>query len=178
MSNDENIHTWLKNISRELASESERMKNLDSYDGNMFTKKKYNVVLQGEKYGLGTNIPNDCPAIYIFYSEKEIVNIEPSFNEVGYGSKANLKEDRSKKFIYLGKSYTIKKRIDEHLSSDESSPYSLKYNHEKRKDVLKGTVLYIFELKEEFKGYKEVILSTIETNLHISCEPLVGSRRV
>lgn len=178
MNNDENIHTWLQSISKELKLESDNIKTLDSYDGNMFVNKKYKVMLQSGKYGLGESIINDCPAIYIFYSENEIENIEPSFNEVGYGSKARLKEDRSKNFIYLGKSYTVKERIEEHLSSDESSPYSLKYNHENRKNVLKNTVLYIFELKEEFKEYKEVILSTIETNLHINCKPMIGSGRV
>ena len=64
------------------------------------------------------------------------------------------------------------------MSSDEVSPYSLKYNHENRKNVLKNTVLYIFELKENFKEYKEIILPRIEANLHSDCKPMIGSGRV
>ena len=180
MSNDKNIHTWLQKISEELASEGENIRELDSYNGNMFIKKKYDVTLKNGEYSLGESIIENCPAIYLFYSKDKIVKIEPSFNDVKYGSKAKHKnkKDSSEHIVYLGKSYTVRERIIEHLASEDSSPYSLKYNHEKRKDVLKNTVLYVFELKNDFAEYKEVILSTIETNLHINCKPMIGSGRV
>lgn len=178
MNNDENIHTWLRNIAKKLIIESEEIKKLSSYKGSMFLKKEYDVILKDDKYVLNEKIANDCPAIYIFYSPNGIDSIPASFNDVKYGSKAKPQTSENKKFVYLGKTYTVGERIGCHLESKDSSPYSLKYNHENRKNVLKNTVLYVFELKQEFKEYKEVILSTIETNLHISCEPLIGSRRV
>lgn len=178
MSSDEKIHTLLNNISEELKIESNKIKNLDSYDGDIFIKKKYNVISQSGVYGIGESLIKNCPAIYIFYSKDGIENIAPSFNDVAYGSKAKQKKDTSKNFVYLGKSYTVEERINEHLSGDEVSPYSLKYNHENRKNVLKNTVLYIFELKENFKEYKEIILPRIEANLHSDCKPMIGSGRV
>ena len=178
MNNDENIHTWLRSIANELIIESEEMKKLSSYKGSMFLKKEYDVKLKDDQYVLNEAITNNCPAIYIFYSKEGIENIDPSFNDIAYGSKAKQKKDTSKNFVYLGKSYTVEERINEHLSGDEVSPYSLKYNHENRKNVLKNTVLYIFELKENFKEYKEIILPRIEANLHSDCKPMIGSGRV
>ena len=181
-----NILSELENIKRNLVSESQKIKTLDSYNGEMFDNFKYKIALDGALYSLDKNIERDTSAIYIFVADHNLQYIPDSFNEVRFGSKAKKKNikiadnetNTNNRYVYLGKTFTIQQRIKEHLESEDSSPYSLKYNHEKRKNVLQNSTLYIFELKEIFSEYKEIILSTIETILHIECHPLIGSKRV
>ena len=176
----------LKSVKEKLVAESQKIKTLDNYNGEMFDKFKYKITLKGALYSLDKDIERDTHAIYIFVADHNLQDIPQSFNEVKFGSKAKKKnikigdnEERTRgRYIYLGKSYTVQQRIKEHLESEDGSPYSLKYNHENRKNVLQNSTLYVFELKDKFVEYREIILSTIETILHIECQPIIGSKRV
>lgn len=176
----------LKSIKEKLVAESQKIKTLDNYNGEIFDIFKYKIALKGALYSLDKDIERDTNAIYIFVADHNLQDIPESFNEVQFGSRAKKKNikiadkelNTNNRYVYLGKSYTIQQRIKEHLESEDNSPYSLKYNHEKRKNVLQNSTLYVFELKEKFVEYKEIILSTIETILHVECQPLIGSKRV
>lgn len=181
MEENKKIYNLFEEINNKLKIESEEIKKLDAYSGDFFTLKKYDIKQIGNEYKLTEDIPQKNSAIYIFYSESGVQTIGNTFNNVKYGAKSNDNVKRTKapyKYIYLGKSFAIKTRIKEHLSSGDSSPYSLKYNHKNRQNVLKETKLYIFELRKDYESYKEIILSTVETNLHKSCQPIIGSKRV
>ena len=175
------IKTNFSEIATRLLEESKVMAELQNYKGELFDLKIHTVVLENGNYQIDGQIEDDAPAIYIFYSPNGLLSIAPTFNDIKYAAKTNSNfndTENKKQFVYLGKSLNVKSRIKEHLESDDKSPYSLKYNHEDRKNTIGKTTLFIFYLKQDFHKYKELILSTIETYLHQSCKPIIGSRRV
>lgn len=115
--------------------------------------------------------------IYVFYSNEPEIEIPKDFDDVNYGAKLNEDNKNTKQCLYVGKSYDLKKRINEHLSGEDKSPYSLKCGHSKRKELFKNSKVYIFELKDEKVEYKELILPTIEGFLHNELKPRIGSPR-
>jgi hypothetical protein len=94
-----------------------------------------------------------------------------------YKNKINLIINEHKVF-YLGKSFNLKVRINEHCSNSEvADTYSLKMQTTNRANYFNCN-FYIFILKEEFIDYASLILSSIESNLHESLNPIIGSSRV
>ena len=175
------IKTKLSDITVRLLEESKEVANLQDYKGELFDLKTYSVVLTDGNYLINGQIEEGVTAIYIFYSSNGLRYVDLTFNAIQYAAKtnANFKDEENKKhFVYLGKSLDVKSRIEEHLESEDKSPYSLKYNHKDRNNQIGETTLFIFCLKQDFHKYKELILSTIETYLHQSCKPIIGSRRV
>ena len=118
--------------------------------------------------------------IYVLYTIDPIKQFGTGFNDVKYGAKTNdnFTENNTTKIIYLGKTFELNTRIKQHLDSEDTSPYLLKWNHNNRKNILKDAMLFVFRLKGIFEKYRNVILSTIESYLHEICKPILGSRRV
>lgn len=123
--------------------------------------------------------PKKC-GIYVFMMVNDtLIN---NFNDVNYGAKTNKNLTDSyfpsNKCFYLGKSETdIEERIMEHLSQSSSTTYSLKLDDINRQHVKGNIALYAFVLKNEFMEFKKIILSVVESFLHDSLTPMVGTKR-
>lgn len=140
----------------------------DIYQLEKIDKKGYSWEYKGKKKA----------GIYVFYSNEPEIEIPKDFDDVNYGAKLNEDNKNTKQCLYVGKSYDLKKRINEHLSGEDKSPYSLKCSHQKREQLFTNSTVYIFELKDEKVEYKELILPTIEGFLHKKLTPLIGSPRI
>ena len=121
------IKTKLSDITVRLLEESKEVANLQDYKGELFDLKTYSVVLTDGNYLINGQIEEGVPAIYIFYSSNGLQYVDLTFNAIQYAAKtnANFKDEENKKhFVYLGKSLDVKSRIEEHLESEDKSPYS------------------------------------------------------
>lgn len=153
--------------------------NSGEYSSELFHLKKFNLGKKDNYYFCNPEL-DVKEGVYIFYAKEDTFQIPNTFDDVKYGAK--LREGsctEAKRCLYLGKSYDVKKRIKEHLSNEgEKSPYSLKCSHCNREALFDGAQIYVFALKTEYKDYKAIILSTIESMLHEEFEPMIGTKRV
>ena len=127
-----------------------------------------------------TSVNNENPGIYVFkIIEEQIIE---DFDSVEYGAKTNYNFSgrfEEGKVLYLGKAEdSLKKRLEEHIKGPSSkNTYSLRLSNGTRNRLFGKIALYIFELKKEYCDYKKIILSTVESQLHELCKPVVGTSR-
>lgn len=127
-----------------------------------------------------TSAIKNTGGVYVFMMIKNTpVN---KFNAVNYGAKTNNNLNGTtfpvSKCFYLGKSEnSLLERLKEHLTKSSSTTYSLKLNDVNRQHVLGNISLYTFVLRNEYLDYKKIILSVVESFLHDSLAPMVGSKR-
>jgi hypothetical protein len=124
--------------------------------------------------------------VYVFVMKNQ-VELNKKFNWTRCGSSLNDGNYviKDKEILYVGKSKSIKTRLNQHYSNTESSPNSLKLKTEFRKNLVDNFAVYLFTMKDEYKSTKgapneaeNIILGSVEELLHEYLEPRVGSRRI
>ncbi len=167
------IKNYLKTESEKIADKVNGKK----ADLSLFKVKKRKLKKDEGKGYICNFTPKTDAGIYVFCSNKTEIKIPKNFDNVNYGAKLNEGNENANRCLYVGKSYDLKKRIKEHLSEKDKSPYSLKCSHPNREQLFTNSKVYIFELKDELVEHKELILPTIEGFLHEMLKPQIGTPR-
>ena len=162
-----------------LEKEAEKIKNI-ILNGTNASLDLFDIVNNNDKTCNISTIKNTC-GIYVFM----MINNTPvnNFNYVNYGAKTNNNLNGSNfsvnKCFYLGKSEnSLVKRLNEHLIDSPSTTYSLKLDDINRQHVRGNISLYTFVLRNVYLNYKKIILSVVESFLHDSLTPMVGTIRI
>ena len=179
---EDNFFDLLTKINQMCATESEKIKNF--YDGVDTNFQSELFELKDNKSKLNClQVSGTEVGIYIFIVESNFCIDARSFDSVKYAAQTNdyLSIDGCLKrgdCFYLGKSESdILGRINEHINNKTTKTYSLRLNYEERIYTKEHLRLYSFVLKDHFKKYKKLLLSVVESYLHESLHPKVGSKR-
>lgn len=175
--------TGLEEIfSHELSNLVNNLTNDDECHSIFFTKYSIDANDISKKSDI---VPGN--GVYIFLLNKKLEYSKSDidkFNSVSYGSK--MREDHEGDILnlcknsafYLGKSFEINKRIDQHCNLNTGTTYSLRLSNESRNSFKGILVVKYFVLKDEYEPFKDIILSSIEQKLHTLFTPYVGSKRI
>ncbi len=181
------LNTLLECFNEEAENIIKFVSNQSNVDFSFFDKPS---TFNTENLSLTPNTFKDLKSkcgIYVIYNINGICvgtikRNKDNFNKTAKGAQIydNTLCDANDNFnyIYLGKSYKLCDRLTEHFLKQSKSTYSLKYAANERKDLLGKLDIFVFILKENYKDYQDIVLSSIETILHEKSSPLVGSPRV
>lgn len=120
-------------------------------------------------------------AIYIYVMNTNVPTIN-GFDPMNYASSRNSNTGTDFKIddvLYVGKTNSLIKRTHNHFMKTLSSPGSLKLGVYPRNTLLKKFDIYAFILKDKYNNkYENMVLGSIESELHSILKPLVGTSRV